>query len=103
MKITGKAPVDPKILQGTTSSKTATKGKAAGKNTGKADQGATVTLSSKAKDFQRINHLAKESEGVDAAKVERIKKAIKEGKFDVNYDKLAEKIVENDIMYELIS
>ena len=64
---------------------------------------AKLTLSAKAKEFQKIKDAVKNTPEVDKAKVDRIKKALKAGKFSVNYDKLAEKIVEHDIMYDLLS
>lgn len=107
MKVTGKSPLDPKVLQGTSNVKTSASKpeSAASKQAAEAGAaaGAKVSLSARARDYQKIKEVADNSDGVDAAKVERIKKALKEGKFDVDYDKVAEKIVENDIMYDLLS
>jgi negative regulator of flagellin synthesis FlgM len=70
--------------------------------TAAADSGAKVTLSAKAQEFNKIKDAASKSPDVDQAKVDRIKKALKEGKFEVDYDKVAEKMVENDVAMELL-
>jgi flagellar biosynthesis anti-sigma factor FlgM len=62
-----------------------------------------VSISDKAKEFKAIKELVSNTPDVDIAKIQRIKTALKDGKFDINYDKLAEKIVEHDIMYDLLN
>lgn len=69
----------------------------------KTAEGVKVTLSDKAKEFKAIKETVNNTPDIDKAKIDRIKTALKEGKFDINYDKLAQKIVEHDIMYDLLS
>jgi len=69
----------------------------------KTNEGVKVTLSDKAKEFKTIKAAVKDTPDIDKAKVDRIKAALKDGKFDVNYEKLAQRIVEHDIMYDLLS
>ena len=109
MKVSGSNSVDPKTLQNANDVKSASKGnlsKTDSKNVGEAGAaaaGAKLSLSPKARDFQKIKGIADNSDGVDQAKVDRIKTALKDGKFEVDYDRVAEKIVEHDLMYELLA
>lgn len=65
--------------------------------------GAKVSLSEKAKEFQKIKEAVAGVPDVDKAKVAKLKEAIKDGKLEINYDKLAERIVEHDILFDLLS
>lgn len=66
-------------------------------------EGAKVSLSEKAKEFQKIKEAVSEIPDVDKAKVAKLKEALKDGKLEINYDKLAERIVEHDILFDLLS
>ena len=59
---------------------------------------AKVTIPEAIKDFARIKKVVDESQEIDnQAKVEKIKDQIKNGSYKINYDLLAEKIMENEI------
>jgi negative regulator of flagellin synthesis FlgM len=110
MKVTGKTSVDPKLVQGSDTAKDTKKvsketsvgkdsAKVSKKDSADASESAKVTLSQKAQDFKKIKEVADKSDGVDAAKVERVKQAIKDGKYNIDYDKVADKMIESDIMH----
>ena len=59
---------------------------------------AKVTIPEAIKDFARIKKVVDESPIIDNQdKIEKIKDQIKRGSYKVNYDLLAEKILENEI------
>ena len=59
---------------------------------------AKVTIPEAIKDFARIKKVVDESPIMDnEKKIEKIKNQIKDGSYKVNYDLLAEKILENEI------
>jgi flagellar biosynthesis anti-sigma factor FlgM len=109
MKVTGKTSVDPKLVQGANTSKETkdvSKDTAVSKDISKVSkkdsvdtEGAKVSLSSKAQDFKKIKAAADKSEGIDNVKVANVKQAIKDGKYNIDFDKVAEKMIESDIMY----
>jgi len=75
--------------------KESTKTQVAGaKSTEGAEQ---IALSSKAKDIQKAHEAVKNSSDIRVDKVERVKAEIAEGRFHVNSDKLAEKILKDVI------
>ena len=47
------------------------------------------------KNFQEVFQKAKETSGVDLKKVNRIRKAIREGKYQIDFEKLAQKLLED--------
>jgi len=108
MKVTNKV-VDNKNIDKSLDIKNSKKAQAQNKANTKIDlnkassDGVKVTLSDKAKEFKEIKAAVNNTPDIDTAKINRIKTALKEGKFDINYDKLAEKIVEHDMMYDLLS
>ena len=64
----------------------------------KGAQGAEqIALSSKAKDIQKAHEAVRNSSDIRVDKVERVKVEIAEGRFHVNSDKLAEKILKDVI------
>ena len=83
--------------------------KAAGKESAKTDaasgssgtkgtQGTeNIALSSKAKDIQKAHEAVKNSSDIRVDKVERVKTEIAEGRFHVNSEELAEKILKDVI------
>ena len=69
-----------------------------GSSGAKGAQGAEhIALSSEAKDIQKIHEAIKNSPDIRVDKVERVKAEIAEGRFHVNSDKLAEKILKDVI------
>ena len=56
-----------------------------------------IALSSKAKDIQKAHEALKNSSDIRVDKVERVKAEIAEGRFHVNSEKLAEKILKDVI------
>tara|TARA_Y100001970_G_scaffold290494_1_gene424433 strand:- start:341 stop:670 length:330 start_codon:yes stop_codon:yes gene_type:complete len=59
---------------------------------------AKVTIPEAIKDFARIKRVVDESPDMDnQIKVEKIKDQIKNGSYKINYDLLAEKMLENEI------
>ena len=69
-----------------------------GSSGAKGAQGAEhIALSSKAKDIQKIHEAIKNSPDIRVGKVKRVKAEIAEGRFHVNSDKLAEKILKDII------
>ena len=59
---------------------------------------AKVTIPEAIKDFARIKKVVDESPTMDnEKKIEKIKNQIKDGSYKINYDLLAEKILENEI------
>lgn len=56
-----------------------------------------INVSAKAKDIQRAQEVVKSAPDIRVEKVEKIKKAIAEGRFKVDSDKLAGKILEDII------
>ena len=56
-----------------------------------------IALSSKAKDIQKIHEAIKNSPDIRVDKVERVKAEIAEGRFHVNSNELAEKILKDVI------
>ena len=45
--------------------------------------------------FREIIQKAKEADKIDLKKVNRIRKAIREGKYEIDYEKLSEKLLED--------
>ena len=69
-----------------------------GSSSTKGAQGAEqIALSSKAKDIQKAHEAVKNSSDIRVDKVERVKVEIAEGRFHINSDKLAEKILKDII------
>lgn len=59
---------------------------------------AKVTIPEAIKDFARIKKVVDESPIMDnEKKIEKIKNQIKDGSYEINYDLLSEKILENEI------
>ena len=56
-----------------------------------------IVLSSKAKDIQKAHEVLKNSSDIRVDKVNRVKAEIAEGRFHVNSDELAEKILKDII------
>lgn len=56
-----------------------------------------IAISSKAKDIQQAQEVVKSSPNVRTEKVNRIKKEIAEGRFNIDSDALAEKILKDII------
>ena len=52
----------------------------------------SVSLTPQAQQFNKLQQKASNSSGVDSSKVNDIKKAIAEGKYEVNIQRLAEKL-----------
>ena len=52
----------------------------------------SVSLTPQAQQFNKLQQKASNSTGVDSNKVDEIKKAIAEGKYEVNIQRLAEKL-----------
>jgi negative regulator of flagellin synthesis FlgM len=102
MKVASKTSVDPKVIQNANTSKDTSVSKDGSKVSKKdsvVTEGAKVSLSTKAQDFKKIKEAADKSDGVDSAKVDRVKQAIKDGKYNIDYDKVADKMIEHDIMF----
>ena len=83
IKVAGKS-----AKTGATSESSSTKGTQGTEN---------IALSSKAKDIQKIHEAIKNSPDIRVDKVKRVKAEIAEGRFHVNSDKLAEKILKDII------
>ncbi|NQZ06649.1 MAG: flagellar biosynthesis anti-sigma factor FlgM [Algicola sp.] len=60
--------------------------------TTKASAKDSVSLTPQAQQFNKLQQKASNSSGVDSSKVNDIKKAIAEGKYEVNIQRLAEKL-----------
>ncbi|PIS11705.1 MAG: flagellar biosynthesis anti-sigma factor FlgM [Bdellovibrio sp. CG10_big_fil_rev_8_21_14_0_10_47_8] len=79
--------------------------KISGKETGKAslfdsDLGAAkVDLSDRAQDMKRAQEVAAASPDVDEAKVARLQKMIDEGKYNVSSKDIADKMVDEELMW----
>ena len=61
-------------------------------NSSKAAEKDSVALTPQAKQLKELQKKISESEGFDRKKVEDIKKAISEGNYKIDYDKLASKL-----------
>ena len=95
LRVKNKAIRDQLKVKGTESTKTDS---ASGSSGTKGTQGAEhIALSSKAKDIQKAHEAVKNSSDIRVDKVERVKAEIAEGRFHVNSDKLAEKILKDVI------
>jgi negative regulator of flagellin synthesis FlgM len=115
MKVSSKPAIEPKNLQEANAVKTTIKSKDAAATAGASatdatanaktvsDAGAKVTLSAKAQEIKKVKDAAMKSPDVDQAKVDRIKQALKDGKYDVKADKIADKMVESHAMDEILS
>lgn len=55
-----------------------------------------VMLTDTAKTLSKATNKAKESSGVDEAKVEKLKAAIKDGSYQINYESVANKLVDSE-------
>ena len=81
-----------------TGKESAKTGAAAGSTGVKGTQGTeNIALSSKAKDIQKAHEAVKNSSDIRVDKVERVKAEIAEGRFHVNSEELAEKILKDVI------
>ena len=60
-------------------------------------QATKVELSPRAKDIKRIAELAKDSPDVDASKVEKFKRMIAEGKYKVDSQAVADRMVDEHL------
>ncbi len=60
----------------------------------------SVSITPQAQQFTKLQEKASNSSGVDHGKVSQIKKAIAEGKYEINIDRLAEKLAsfESDLL-----
>ena len=81
-----------------TGKESAKMGASSGPSGAKGTQGAeNIVLSSKAKDIQKAHEAVKNSSDIRVDKVERIKAEIAEGRFHVDSNELAEKILKDVI------
>jgi len=81
-----------------TGKESAKTGAATGSTGVKGTQGTeNIALSSKAKDIQKAHEAVKNSSDIRVDKVERVKTEIAEGRFHVDSDELAEKILKDVI------
>ncbi len=62
--------------------------------TGAAQKQDSVSLTSQAQQFSKAQEKAKASSGIDQEKVDKIKQEIAEGKYKVNVEQLARRIVQ---------
>ncbi|MEQ1722726.1 MAG: flagellar biosynthesis anti-sigma factor FlgM [Pseudobdellovibrio sp.] len=65
---------------------------------GASSQATKVELSSRVQDIKKIKEVAKNTPDVDAAKVEKFKKLIAEGKYKVDAKAVADKMVDEHLM-----
>jgi negative regulator of flagellin synthesis FlgM len=63
------------------------------------DTASKVELSNRAQDMKRIKEIATAGPDVDEAKVAKFQKMIDEGKYDVDAEALADKMVDEHILY----
>ncbi len=59
---------------------------------------AKINLSNTAKDINNIKKLATPSQDIDLAKVEKIKNLINQGKYKINAEKIADKMVDEHLL-----
>ncbi|HAR79962.1 MAG TPA: flagellar biosynthesis anti-sigma factor FlgM [Succinivibrionaceae bacterium] len=69
----------------------ATKGDAASASATRAD---AVVLTDSAKSLAKATEKAKASDGIDHAKVDKLKKEIQDGSYKVNYESVASKLID---------
>ena len=55
-----------------------------------------VMLTDTAKTLAKATNKAKESSGIDEAKVEKIKAAIQDGSYKINYESVANKLIDSE-------
>jgi len=60
----------------------------------------SVSISSEAKSLERLESRVSKSTAFDKTKVAAIKSAIEEGRYSINPEKLAEKIIEHELAFE---
>ena len=68
-------------------------------DTKESDSSSKVQLSSRAQDMKRIKELAQNAPDVDEAKVARLQKMIDEGKYKVDSEAIADKMVDEHLMF----
>ena len=91
LRVKNKAIQDRIKVKGKGSTKTDA---ASGSSSAKGTRGTEhIALSSKAKDIQKAHEAVKNSSDIRVEKVERVKSAIAEGRFHVDSNELAEKII----------
>jgi negative regulator of flagellin synthesis FlgM len=108
MKVTGKSPSQPQPMGNT---ETAKGGKISGKESIGADKSsatsgasalqksdsARVELSTRAQDIRKAKELATPSNDVDEAKVARLQKLIDEGKYKVDAEAIADRLLDEQM------
>ncbi|MBL4607185.1 MAG: flagellar biosynthesis anti-sigma factor FlgM [Pseudomonadales bacterium] len=60
----------------------------------------SVSISSEAKSLERLESRVSKSSAFDKEKVASIKSAIEEGRYSINPEKLAEKIIEHELDFD---
>ncbi|MCI6906684.1 MAG: flagellar biosynthesis anti-sigma factor FlgM [Succinatimonas sp.] len=55
-----------------------------------------VVLTDSAKTLAKAKQIAKDSSGIDSAKVEKLKKAINDGSYKINYESVANKLIDSE-------
>ena len=60
----------------------------------------SVSISSEAKSLEQLESRVSKSTAFDKEKVASIKSAIEEGRYSINPEKLAEKIIEHELAFE---
>ena len=55
-----------------------------------------VVLTSQAQSLQKAVSAAMESDGVDVSKVEKLKQAINDGTYEINYESIASRMIEEE-------
>jgi negative regulator of flagellin synthesis FlgM len=93
--------VQEKISKNQTIKNNAAQSKKSDPASGRASSSEQIVLSSKAKVIQKAQEVVKNSPNVRTERVDRIKKEIGEGRFSVESDVLAEKILK-DIISESV-
>ncbi len=66
------------------------------RNSAVAARGESVELTDSAKTMSNATEKAKASSGIDQEKVDKLKKAINEGTYEVNYESVASKLIDSE-------
>ncbi len=71
-------------------------GAVAARETAVKSVGDSVVLTANAQIMTKATQKAKDSSGVDSAKVEKLKESIKDGSYKINYESVANKLIDSE-------